>query len=410
MKKHLVTGNRASITIYAVLFVSAILIIGLLLTDVGEYLFQYQHFERENYLKIQNEIKKFDNNLFNRYGILGLKKSDYDVLYSNSLGVDAVLKKSIVQLMIFREINDLSKDLIEEIVENKTLLNIINELEETIALKNTINKQILEFQIPSEALLNKLYMKVLKNWMYFEYPYDDFKNILTFDFSESDLIQLEINDEIKKLQYEYFEIFNSDILENSISKIFLVEYIIDYLGYSSNENKKEIYTAEYAISSVADKDYQKIIVESEIFSLRFLMNATSILKSPMKMQEYIEKSGGDIKIQTFLIILDCIEMAFVDTELIYNGSAVPLIKENKDVNSKKFENGLYYKDYLKILLYFIPEKLLVDRIRESIENNIFIDVSEYFTTIKTEEKFSYSFSTFDYKIEFNKVFEGDVNE
>lgn len=403
-------GNKGSVTIFMTIFISMLIILIVLLNDIGEYFFQYNHFIRENYLSVQNQMKRFDNNLFDRYGILGFEMQSKLMNYENSLSDNTVLKESIVKLMKHRVINDVSMSIIEKVIEEKKILGILKELDETIALKNSINRQIRELKIPSEKIILLLCKKVLKNHMYFEYPYSSFDEIKNIDFTNGELIKLEIDEYIKKVRVNYFSTFDFENIEYLLSKPLVVEYVIDYLGYSSNFNKKEIYTSEYAITGFTNIYTQRVFIEGEIFSLRILLNTASIMKNPLKMKNYLTQAGGDIRGQFFLMLIDSIKISLNDINEIYEGNPIPLIKTNNDIDKKKFKSGLYYKDYVRILLYFIPENTLINRIENSIENKLYIDLENYYTYLSFDKSFNYSFQTFDYTVNKKRKFEGDYNE
>ncbi len=403
-------GNKGSVTIFMTIFISMLIILIVLLNDIGEYFFQYNHFIRENYLSVQNQMKRFDNNLFDRYGILGFEMQNKLMNYENSLSDNTVLKESIVKLMKHRVINDVSMSIIEKVIEEKKILGILKELDETIALKNSINRQIRELKIPSEKIILLLCKKVLKNHMYFEYPYSSFDEIKNIDFTNGELIKLEIDEYIKKVRVNYFSTFDFENIEYLLSKPLVVEYVIDYLGYSSNFNKKEIYTSEYAITGFTNIYTQRVFIEGEIFSLRILLNTASIMKNPLKMKNYLTQAGGDIRGQFFLMLIDSIKISLNDINEIYEGNPIPLIKTNNDIDKKKFKSGLYYKDYVRILLYFIPENTLINRIENSIENKLYIDLENYYTYLSFDKSFNYSFQTFDYTVNKKRKFEGDYNE
>ncbi len=410
LKKAQWMGNKGSITIFMTIFISILLIVVLLLSDIGEYYFQYNHFIRENYLIVQNQMKKFDNDLFDRYGIFGFRSESEMMNYENSLDDNTVLKESITELMRYRVINDISMTAIEKINEGNIVIGILKELNETIALKNSINRQIKEFKIPSENLILLLSKKVLKNHMFFEYTYSSFDEILNIDFSSGELIKLEINKYIKEIKIDCFDAFDFENIEHLLSKPFVIEYIIDYLGYSSNLNKKEIYTSEYALTGITNTYTQRSFIEGEIFSLRLLLNTASIIKDSQKMKKYLMQAAGDTRGQIFLMLVDSIKISLNDINEIYKGNPVPLIKNNDDMNKNKFKSGFYYKDYIRILLYFIPENTLLNRIEKSIEREMRIDLENYYTCLSFDKSFNYSFQTFDYVVNKKRKFEGDYNE
>ncbi|MEA3423262.1 MAG: DUF5702 domain-containing protein [Bacillota bacterium] len=403
-------GNKGSITIFMTMFISIILILVLVLSDISEYYFEYNHFIRENYLIVQNQMKRYDNSLFDNYGILGFRSENELRCYENSLNGNTVLKESITKLMRYRVINDASINAIEKINEGNIMLGILKELDETIALKNSINRQIKVLKIPSENSILLLSKKVLKNYMYFEYPYSSFDEILNIDFATGELIKLEINEYIKEIKIDYFDMFDFDNVENLLSKPLVIEYVIDYLGYSSNINKKEIYTSEFVLTGFTNTYTQRSFIEGEIFSLRVLLNTACLIKNAKKMKNYSMMAGGDVRGQFFLMLVDSIIISLNDANEIYEGNPVPLIKNNDDMNKNKFKSGLYYKDYIRVLLYFIPENILIDRIENSIERVMRIDLENYYTYLSFDKSFNYSFQTFDYAINKKRKFEGDYNE
>ena len=267
--------NKGSVTIFIMLIMPIFILLSIIIMDRANYYFEYQHFIRENYLAVQAELRNYDSDLFNRFGLLAINKQSKEYTYKKVLSEKDTLKASIFELMQFRMINDLSISSLQRIFESNQIQNIqtvFNKIEEGIQLKDRINEEIRGGEIPSFKMVNELIEILIEYGLFYEYPYTSLDEILEVDFSNGEMIQLEINSEIRNMQVDYFKYFNIPRENILVNKYILSSYCIDYLAYSCNDNKREIYTSEYVLTGITHKNKQRWIIESEIGALRMVVN------------------------------------------------------------------------------------------------------------------------------------------
>ena len=99
-------------------------------------------------------------------------------------------------------------------------------------------------------------------------------------------------------------------------------------------------------------------------------------------------------------------MSIIDVELIIKGKAVPLLKSAEELDQILYKKGLHYKDYLRILLIIMPEKVQLQRTKECIEYSQKINLDDYYLNIEREAHFRYDFKLWEKHIEKIHVFKG----
>ncbi len=383
MKKRWWTANKGSVTIFIMLIMPLFILLSAIIMDRANYYFEYQHFVRENYLAVQAHLRKYDNDLFDRFGILAINEQSKGFTSKRPLSEKDTLKSSILELMQYRMINDLSIALFETIFESNQIQEIqavFDKIQETIQLKDAINEELRTGKPVDMNMIKELIELMIEYSLFFDYPYHSLDEIANLDFTAGDLIQLEINSEIRSMQIEYFNYFKMPKENMVIDKIALSYYCIDYLGYSSNDNKRETYTSEYVLTGKTLKNKQKWIVESELGAIRVVINTMSILLDEKKMENYLINSGGDVRLQFLYVIFDAIKMSIIDVDKLMTGKSVPVMKL-----------ACYYADYIKLLLLVLPEDIELERIGRCIEEELGIDLSDSYVEVEKEGDFYYDY-------------------
>ena len=127
------------------LIMPAIILLSSVIWDEAKYHGSYQTFIHEHYLGLTGRLRGYDRDLFDRFGLMGIVKKEDCYTYSGGLDNDEVLKTSIVKLMRYRAVDALEDEILSRIDDNiycKDILNVLEELEETLALKDSINSGI----------------------------------------------------------------------------------------------------------------------------------------------------------------------------------------------------------------------------------------------------------------------------
>lgn len=413
MKKQLAMGNRGSVTVFLAVLMPVILFIGLLVYDLSEYKYSLNNFYRENYLIIDSELGKYDSELFNRYGILGVEKLNSEITYSDSLEDSDILMLNIIEIMKYREVNDIFMGQIDEYVESyyaNNILSIFKNLDRITDLVRKINVEINAGIVPSAGDLIILTELLSNYWMYFDTPHGSYEELINLNFKDGEIIEIKIKDEFRNIRVQYFDILSGYTDSFVLEKFLLSEYIIDYFGYSSNASKKEIYSSEYIHSGIDNVKMQRIVVEGEIFSIRMIFNIISLSLDKKRIEMYVINSGGDVRVQMFLMLIDAVNMSMRDLVLIYTGSYVPLIKSPEEIDKIHYRNGLYYKDYIRILLLLSTKEMLLERIKTVIENDLGIPFERICTSIAINREFKYKFRYYNKKYILRELFEGGFIE
>ena len=290
-------------------------------------------------------------------------------------------------------LNDMTILAAEAVASNQVIQDILkikNEVDETIAYKDAINRGIARGDVPSISDLGSLSGKVMKNLAFFDFPYSSIDEI--FSLADGTLIELEVRRLIKDIEWGYFVCFSSF---DSISEKYLIAaYAVDYLGYSSNSSKKEIFTAEYVLSGLPISEYQIPIIKAELVAVRTLLNTASLASDSKRMESYLIKSGGDFKLQLLYLAADAIRLGIQDMDLLVDGGKVPIFKTSEQLNQKNFKTGMAYKEYLEILLVVMPRDSMIERIQDSISFVGLFDLNEYYTSIDISDQFIYQFRFF----------------
>jgi hypothetical protein len=396
---------RGSVTILLMLLMPLWLLLGGVVLDRATFYHAYRGFVRENELKLAAEFRAFDRSLFDRFGLLGVKARCTDIVYDHSLGEREHLEHAIVNLMRHRAANDLTVMGAESLISDQfigDLLKIREEVDETIALKDAINRKIARGEVPQPSELGRLISKVVSHSVYLKYPYQDIHEILSL--ADEAVIELEVGDVLKDIQWEYFELFSELELDEISEKYLLSEYVMDYLGYSSNLFKQEIFTAEYVLTGLCNIEYQKPVIQSELVMVRTIMNAASLIGDTEKMKGYLILAGGDVKLQLIYLLADALKMGIKDMSLLIEGKPVPLYKSPIQLNQKAYQNGLYYRDYLEIMLMVEPRKLMLERIEDAVFGTSLFVLNQYYTGLRTKSRFTYQFHFFGGEYEREREF------
>lgn len=406
-------GNKGSITIFLAVLIPSILFIGLLVYDLSEYKYSLNNFYRENYLIIDSELGKYNSELFNRYAILGVENSNSEIIYSDSLEDSNILMLNIMEIMKYREVNDIFMGQVDEYVESHyadNILSIFKKLDKITDIVRKINIEIDAGIVPNDGDLIVLTELLSNYWMYFDISYESYDELLDLNFEDGELIEIKIKDEFKNIRIQYFDILSCYTDSFVLEKFLLSEYIIDYFGYSSNASKKEIFSSEYIHSGIDNLMMQRIVIEGEIFSVRMIFNLISLSLDKNRMEMYVLNSGGDVRVQMFLMLIDAVNMSISDLALIYIGNAVPLIKKPEEIDKIYYKDGLYYKDYIRILLLLSSKEMVLKRIKIVIENDLGIPFERIFTSITTNREFQYKFKYYNKKYILREIFEGGFSE
>ncbi len=256
--------------------------------------------------------------------------------------------------------------------------------------------------MPEASELGRLVAAVIRNIAYFEYPYQDFREILSF--ADETVIELEVSDMLKDIQWEYFDCFAEMELDSISEKYLLSAYVVDYLGYSSNLSKREIYTAEYVLTGLPIIEYQRPVIQTGLVMVRTIMNGASLIGNAEKMKEYLILSGGDVKLQLLYLLVDALKMGIQDMNLLMKGKPVPLYKRPIQLDQKTYQKGLYYKDYLEIMLMVVPRDMMLDRIEVALFGTGLFVLDHYYTALTISDRFIYQFQFFGGKYEKNREF------
>jgi hypothetical protein len=299
-------------------------------------------------------------------------------------------------------VDALEDEILSRIDDNiycKDILNVLEELEETLALKDSINSGISKGEVPSAIVLNKLIRLVTTHLIYLDFPYNDPQDI--FSLKEGELIRFELSDVVEKLRRSKVSWVKALPESAMLDKYLLSAYVTDYLGYSCNASKREVFTSEYVLTGLPANEYQDDVVKAQFFGLRILLNLCSVTADPERLKDYLAKSGGDFRLQLAYMLFDAVEMSINDVELVWKGKPVPLFKRPDEIELSKYKSGAYYRDYLRILVVILPQKCLLSRVRTCIETREYVNLANYYTVVSTQGVFRYDFRF----IERNQVIE-----
>jgi len=392
--------SRGAVTPMITIVITLMLLMGGVILDIGESLSRERTFERESYLMLHSRMKAYDRTLFNRFGIMAIKSREDGFSYEDSLGESAVLGDKLVEVMGYRAGGDLSREILGLTEGASEIAGIIKEVKHIMDLKNTINAGIENGQIPEERIIMDFLDSFLLVAMFFEGSPPTLEAIL-----EGELVEIHLREEFVTIFDTFSGLSSNSLLLKFLSPFLLGEYVVDYLGYSSNRNPVNAYGAEYVLTGIGYSAVSRPAVMAELGGLRLILNTVAYLKSPRHMKNFATQAGPDPRAQIALLLLTALKTSAFDVNRLYEGGRVPLLKTAAELDQSRFKRGILYADYLKILLITLPEFLILNRIKTAMAHHLGESPSRYFTRLTIRRDFSYEFKTFDYSRHDSRTFE-----
>ncbi|OPL07404.1 MAG: hypothetical protein AVO33_05725 [delta proteobacterium ML8_F1] len=382
------------------LVMTVLVLLGGVIFDIGEYYSRSRTFEREGYLMLHSQMKAFDRNLFDRYGILATKALNQRFDYGDSLGEPAILKGKITEVMGYRTQGNLAGDLLGSAEGFQEITQIIQEVSQVNSLKNTINRELQNQRIPDERILTGFLESFVKVGIFFEGSPPSLEGLM-----EGEIIDIHLKGEFAEIFDSFTGLSSQTGLLNFLSPFLLGEYVVDYLGYSSNLNPRNPFGAEYVLTGISYGPVQRSLVMSELSGLRLVLNTGAYLKSPRHMKQFMTQGGPDPRAQLALLLLAALKTSVMDVSKLYQGGRVPLLKTPAELDQTTFNRGVTYPDYLKIMLITLPEFMILSRTKKVMERFLEVPLAEYYTRVGIRREFSYEFKTFKHFKSQAKTFE-----
>lgn len=190
----------------------------------------------------------------------------------------------------------------------------------------------------------------------------------------------------------------------SAENILFQDYLFDHLTYFKEEKSKENifdYEVEYCISGKTEEEKNIKSILNKLLLIRVIANLSYLITDKQKKNEAYAAavtaaglSGIPALtklIQTTLLILWSFEESLIDIRALFDGNAVPILKDgttfrlkykemftiNKQMikekagqYTKEYSGNMNYKDYLTLLLLMVNKEQLNYRSLDIIQENI----------------------------------------
>lgn len=187
--------------------------------------------------------------------------------------------------------------------------------------------------------------------------------------------------------------YSSEQKENLLDRMYFTEYLLAYLGdYTEVSTDSALdYELEYLVGGKTVDSHNLETVVNRILLVREAANMVSLYSDEERMSlirglcEVLAILLLDPELEKLFEILVVTVISGVesvkDVKALLNGEKVPLMKEAEDWDTTlenvfgkeepvDYEEGLSYKDYLRIFIYLEKEQLLIERFTNICELNI----------------------------------------
>jgi hypothetical protein len=303
--------------------------------------------------------------LFEKTGLLGMKNTDFALNYSQPLSDNEILEQSIINSYSDKFIFDVFMEVVKKFSNEKVDLSSINEIQTMEDLRKGLVK---EFNEREFIMFNKLF---LKYFYIYEIDKDTFIDLEV-------LKNLTPNSVIFELINDMGNLINvldlNSLATESLNKLIVCSFALETFGYSIN-NPTQL-GSEYII--LGDISNERTI-KSLVFSVRLIYNiSTEVYSTTCPKAE-----------------------PTVFSTCVFNkalNKSLEDLKKLSSVGKVDFFNVKFgYRDHLRLLLLMIPNDLLIQRIRYSLEKGMNFNLNNYFDRVEKEIELSKIFSYFEIK-------------
>ncbi|MDR0220285.1 MAG: DUF5702 domain-containing protein [Lachnospiraceae bacterium] len=172
--------------------------------------------------------------------------------------------------------------------------------------------------------------------------------------------------------------YNTSFVNEAANALLFKEYIFEKMGYYSQlkEGSRLDYQLEYIIAGKNSDSANLQNVKNRIFAWRLADNVRLYFASPQKLKEATELATAICAAVTHPELIPAVtasllfswafEESIEDVKKIMDGEKIPLVKQQIGSN----EGGLYYNQYLEILLYLESEKKKLSRVMDIMEMDV----------------------------------------
>ncbi|PID82321.1 MAG: hypothetical protein CSB16_01790 [Clostridiales bacterium] len=387
-------NSKGSITVTFAIILMAALILLSVVTQYSYINFEIKKKEAELYIEIDEALSRYNRELFNKAGILAVEGEGEK--FTGSLSDSDILEKSVLEIMKERHLvggvskaEEIANDFIQNSLEVELNLFDVGELNYQIGL-------IKSGQI-DKVDIDQLIANLISAEAYLELKGINFDELLTllkkgeFEKIKNLDIYFSISTEIRDTYYRYFEALDKYNISNLYDHYALADYAVNYMGYSITKSDNSGYTSEYILTGFNDKSLQQLVIGSEIFALRLIVNLAEIFVNEKVRSKVEFASFHNPKLFVAEAILLAISESGFDTYDIFHRKKVPFYKGDESFQSfklgfYKYEKGFVYPDYLKLLLCFVSKRTFMNRLKVCISNKFNIDLDNYYTGIKLKRK------------------------
>lgn len=368
--------SRGSVTILVLLLMPALLGLGFALRSRMVLLHQERSAQRTLERALLGAFRAHDRELFERFGLLGIPDRGDGLVYSDPLGDPVHLEESILALMQGRcaeAVVQIGCEALGEKAGVGEILAMRNDVLETLAIKDAMNRSIESGRVPAPEAWERLVRGVLRAPLMFDCPgpVDYFHTAQI----EGGLISLEASDLFAAVQWETLEQIRQLSAPWIPDVALLAGYAVDYLGYSVNQGAVEPFQAEFILTGLTQ--YRRPLVMAQLTALRSALHIVSMAADPAMRNALLAEAGGDPRLMLIHLVLEAVRRGFSDAESLAEGGEVPIIPGREACKAD-------YRDHLMVLLMTVPKPLLLTRVETAVSGIAGTDLDLLYTRVETQ--------------------------
>lgn len=374
--------DKGSVTVFMTVLMPFFLAFLILVTESVIFLHDVSKETDRSYKEMDKALSNYDRDLFTRYGLLGSPENTLDEPLSENL------ESSILMFMDENtklEMLDNAENILNEFTSldlGKVKLNFFGIYE----LNNDL-RDVLSGRVGTGGAIN-LIAKITAMKPYIELKGISITGLISM-LEEYDIEGIRsvsprfiLKRSISKKANGMLDAIRKYDIIGTYDKFLLSSYSVRYMGYSNTSAVSPNLPSEYILTGIKNDLARDYAVRAEIYSLRMAINFLETMTNPRVRSKLLNASGGDPGIFTLMAISVAASEAATDLYKLMNMGAIPLYKGRagfKVMGEGRYKGGLYYRDYLMIMLMAVSREKMLDRIETSIEDDLEIDLEELFT-------------------------------